>query len=77
MLRAFSKVDKSEILLESLVFFNISAGLRVMMMILISKARMAMTMRSSMRVKDLLFFSCLMYLNIDEFNDQIPNQKFE
>ena len=60
------KIDKAlfidlrlEILLVSLVCFNISEGFKVMMMILIKRARMAMTMRSSMRVKDLLFFSCL------------------
>ena len=70
------KIDKAllmdlrlEILLVSLVCFNISEGFKVMMMILIKRARMAMTMRSSMRVKDLLFFSCLMYLNMIMFND--------
>jgi hypothetical protein len=44
---------KEEILLESLAFFNISLGLRVMMITLIRMAKIAMTMRSSMRVKDL------------------------
>ena len=77
------KIDKAlfidlrlEILLVSLVCFSISEGFKVMMIILISKAKIAITMSNSIRVKDLLFFSCLMYLNIDEFNDQVPNQKF-
>jgi hypothetical protein len=54
------KIDKAllidlrlEILLVSLVCFNISEGFKVMMIILISKAKMAMTINSSIRVKDL------------------------
>jgi hypothetical protein len=53
------KIDKAllrdlrlEILLVSLVCFNSSEGLRVMMMILMSKAKIAITMSSSMRVKE-------------------------
>jgi hypothetical protein len=53
-----------EILLVSLVFFNISAGLRVMMIILIKRARMAMTINNSIRVKELFCFSCLINLNM-------------
>jgi hypothetical protein len=55
------KIDKAllidlrlEILLVSLVCFNISEGFKVMMMILIKRARMAMTMRSSIKVNDLM-----------------------
>ena len=58
------KIDKAlfndlrlEILLVSLVCFNISEGFKVMMMILIKRARMAMTMRSSIRVNDLMRFT--------------------
>ena len=76
MPRALLRALREDILLVSLLFFNISEGFKVMMMILMSKAKIAITMSNSMRVNDLLFFSCLMYLNIDEFNDQVPNQKF-
>jgi hypothetical protein len=55
------KIDKAllmdlrlEILLVSLVCFNSSEGFRVMMMILINNAKIAITMSSSIRVK-LLF----------------------
>jgi hypothetical protein len=54
------KIDKAllidlrlEILLVSLVCFNNSLGFKVMMMILIRRARMAMTINNSIRVKDL------------------------
>jgi hypothetical protein len=56
------KIDKAllidlrlEILLVSLVCFNISEGFKVMMMILIKRARMAMTINNSIRVKEWLF----------------------
>jgi hypothetical protein len=52
------KIDKAllidlrlEILLVSLVCFNNSLGFKVMMMILMSKAKIAITINSSMRVK--------------------------
>jgi hypothetical protein len=55
------KIDKAllidlrlEILLVSLVCFNSSEGFKVMMMILISNAKIAITMSNSMRVKLLL-----------------------
>ena len=44
-----------EILLVSLVCFNNSLGFKVMMMILIKRAKMAMTIRSSIKVNDLVF----------------------
>ena len=50
---------REDILLVSLLFFNISEGFRVMMIILISKAKMAITINSSMRVKDLVLFTPL------------------
>ena len=110
MPRALLRALREDILLVSLLFFNISEGFKVMMIILIRRARMAITMSNSIRVKLLVLFTpldrfirfflknlinlfceaelsngvrvkdlfdCLMYLNIDKFNDQIPNQKFQ
>ena len=55
------KIDKAllmdlrlEILLVSLVCFNISEGFKVMMMILMSKAKIAITMSNSINVNDLM-----------------------
>jgi len=45
---------REDILLVSLLFLSISEGFKVMMIILISKAKMAITINSSIRVKDLL-----------------------
>jgi hypothetical protein len=53
--RALLRDLRLEILLVSLVCFNSSEGLRVMMMILMSKAKIAITINSSIRVKLLLF----------------------
>jgi hypothetical protein len=50
---------REDILLVSLLFFNISEGFKVMMIILISKARMAITINSSIRVKLLVLFTPL------------------
>jgi len=54
------KIDKAllidlrlEILLVSLVCFNSSEGFKVMMMILMSKAKIAITMSNSIKVNDL------------------------
>jgi hypothetical protein len=57
--RALLRDLRLEILLVSLVCFNISEGFRVMMMILIKRARMAMTINSSIRVKLLVLFTPL------------------
>ena len=60
------KIDKAllidlrlEILLVSLVCFNISEGFKVMMMILMSKAKIAITMSNSIKVK-LLLLKCFL-----------------
>ena len=54
ILRALSKVFISESLFVSLLCLRSSEGFRVMMTVTMRMARMAMTMRSSMRVKPLL-----------------------
>jgi hypothetical protein len=74
--RALLRDLRLEILLVSLVCFNSSEGFRVMMMILMSKAKMAITINSSIRVKDLFFFNCLMNLNMISLmtRSQVRNQ---
>ena len=68
------KIDKAlfkalilDILLVSLLFFNISEGLIAMITILISRARMAITINNSMRVKEWLL-SFDFKLNLDMKN---------
>ena len=59
MPRALLRALREDILLVSLLFFNISEGFKVMMIILMSKARMAITINSSIRVKLLVLFTPL------------------
>ena len=53
--KASFKTLKLEILLVSLLFFNISEEFKIMMVILIRRVRMAITTSNSIRVKALIF----------------------